>query len=101
MLVEFADLLEGVHIQAVIGEPLLDEENLIGAKTDVLDAAAGIGDGEDPNEMAVAVGANGTTGAVANVAFKERAAEDLVGGRKRRGEQGAGVWRGAVFHISQ
>ena len=64
----------------------------------MLVAAAGIGDGQDPDRMAGAVGAGGAAGAVPNVAVDQGAAEDLGGGREGGGEFDAGLGDQFMFH---
>ncbi len=71
-------------------QPLLDERFLFRGKADLFGTAAGIGDRQDPDGMAEALGAGGAAGAVADVAVEQGAAEDLGGGEERGGEFGAG-----------
>src|SRR5215467_1904137 len=75
--IQLADALQGVSQLAVVAQPLLDESFLFGGKADLFGAAARIGDGQDPDGMSAAVGANGTAGTVTDAAVEQGAAEDL------------------------
>lgn len=79
-VVEFADALQGGLEFAVIAQPLLDQGLLFGGEADLPGAPAWITDGQNPDEMAFAAGADGATGAMANAASKQGAAEDLGSG---------------------
>src|ERR1035437_144129 len=91
-VVEFADALQGGLEFAVIAQPLLDQGLLFGGEADLPGAPAWITDGQNPDEMAFAAGADGATGAMANAASKQGAAQDLRrgGGARRREDLGGG-----------
>jgi len=89
-MVEFADALQGGLEFAVVAQPLLDAGFLFGGKADLFGAPAGIADCQDPDGMALAFGAHGAAGAMADAAVEQGAAEDLGGGRESGGEFGAG-----------
>jgi len=78
----------------------LDPGFLLGGEADLLVAAAGIGDGQDPHGMAATVGAHGAARAMADVAVEQRAAEDLGSGREGSGEFGPGFWD-LVIHSNE
>lgn len=98
-VVEFADALQGGLEFLVIAQPLLDQGLLLGGEADLLGTSAGIADGQNPDEMAFAAGADGTTGAVANAAMEQRAAEDLGGGREGGGEFSSGLDDRFLLHL--
>ena len=79
----------GVFQFAVVAQPLLDENLLFGEETDLFGAAAGIADGQDPDEVAGAFGANSAARAVTDAAVEQGAAEDLGSGREGGSELGA------------
>jgi hypothetical protein len=89
-VVELADALQGGLEFLVIAQPLLDEGLLFGGETDLLGAPAGIADGQNPDKVAFAVGADSATGAMANAASKQGAAEDFGSG----GEGGSNLVTG-------
>ena len=91
LVIEFADTLQGGFQFLIIGEPLLNSGDDLGAKTNLFGAATGIADGQHPNGMTLAVGADGAAGAMADVTMEQRAAEDLGRGREMSGEFGAGL----------
>ena len=91
MLVQLADALQGVLDFAVVAQPLLDHGFLFGGEADLFGTTAGIADGQDPDGVAGALGADGAAGAMANVAMEQGAAEDLGGGGQGGGEFGAGI----------
>ena len=99
--IQLADAFQGVSQFAVIAQPLLDENFLFGGQADRFGAATGIGDGQDPDGMAGALGAGGAAGAVANAAVEQGAAEDLGGGGERGGEFGAGFGDQLMFHSNK
>ena len=90
MVVEFADTLQGGFQFLIIGEPLPDGGDDLGAETELFGAATGIADGQYPNGMTLAVGTDSAAGAMANVAMEQGAAEDLGSGREMRSEFGSG-----------
>ena len=100
-MVELTDALQGGIEFGVVAQPLLDQSFLFGGETDLFGAAAGVADGQDPDGMAATVGANGATGAMADLAVEQRAAEDLGGGGEGGGKFGAGVGDPCVFHSSK
>src|SRR5215471_13251486 len=99
--IQLADALQGVSQLAVVAQPLLDESFLFGGKADLFGTAARIGDGQDPDGMAVALGAGGAAGAVADSAVEQGAAEDLGGGGERGGEFGAGHGNLRLLHSTK
>ena len=80
MLVQFADALQGSLEFLVVAQPLLDHGLLFGGEADLFGASAGIADGQDPDEMAGALGADGAAGAMADPAMEQGTAQDLGGG---------------------
>src|ERR1022692_4342580 len=103
-VVEFADALQGGLEFAVIAQPLLDQGLLFGGEADLPGAPAWItdgqnpdemafaagADGQNPDEMAFAAGADGATGAMANAASKQGAAQDLGSGGEGGGNLATG-----------
>ena len=85
----------------VIAQPLADRGYLLSGEADLSGASAGIADGQDPDEMAGALGADGTAGAMADMAMEQGAAEDLGGGGDGGGEFGAGFRDRYVIHSIQ
>jgi hypothetical protein len=77
----------------------LDEGLLFGREADLPGPSAGIADGEDPDQVAGAAGADGTAGAMADAAVEEGAAEDLGGGGQGGGESGAGLGDGVLIYV--
>src|SRR5256885_17186016 len=63
-----------------VAQPLLDHGLLCGGEADLFGASAGIADGQDPDEMAGALGADGAAGAMADTAMEQGTAQDLGGG---------------------
>ena len=63
----------------VVAQPLLDDRLLFGGEADLFGASARIADGQDPDGMAVSLGADGAAGAMADEAVEQGAAEDLGG----------------------
>ena len=96
--IQRADALQSVFEFAVIAQPLLNHGFLLGGEADLLSAAAGIRDCQDPDGMGATVGANGAPGAVTDAAVEQGAAEDFGGGRERGGELGAGIGDPVMFH---
>ena len=88
-MVEFTDALQSGLEFPVIAQPLLDHGSLFGAEAELLGAPARIADGQYPNGVALSGGADGTAGAMADVAVEQRAAENLAGGGQDGGEFGA------------
>ncbi len=82
----------------VVTQPLLDNRFLFGTKADLLGAAAGITNRQDPNGMAISVGTHGTAGAMTNDAAEQRATDDL-GVKGRAAASLARLRRAASFII--
>ncbi|PYT29655.1 MAG: hypothetical protein DMG57_10945 [Acidobacteria bacterium] len=101
MLVQLADALQGFLEFAVVAQPLPDSGDLWGGEADLFGASAGIADGQDPDEMAGALGADGAAGAMADMAMEQGATEDLGGGADGGGEFGAGFGDRSVLHSIQ
>src|ERR1700693_3068896 len=97
--VDLTDALQGVFELVVVTQPLLDNRFLFGTKTDLLGAAAGITNRQDPNGMAISVGTHGTAGAMTNDAAEQRATDDLGGKREGGGEFGALAEGGFFYHL--
>ena len=89
-VVEFTDALQGGLEFLVIAQPLLDQGLLFGGEADLPGAPAWITDGQNPDEMAFAAGADGATGAMANAASKQGAAQDLGSGGEGGGNLATG-----------
>lgn len=64
--------------------------DLLGAEAELLDAATGVAHGHHPDGMPWAVGADGATGGVTDVAMEQGAAQDLGGGGQLGGKLGTG-----------
>jgi hypothetical protein len=90
LVVELTDALQGGFDFAIVAQPLFDDGFLFGTEADLLGAAAGIGDGQHGDEMALAAGADGAAEAMADAALEQGAAEDVGGGGEGRGELGEG-----------
>ena len=99
--IQLADALQGVFEYAVVAQPPLNHGLLLGGEADLLSAAAGIRDSQDPDGMAATIGTNGAAGAVTDSAVEQGAAEDLGGGGEGGGEFGAGIGDQLVFHSYQ
>src|SRR2546423_1761405 len=91
LMVEFADALQSGFEFLIITEPLLNGGDDLRAEAKLFGAAAGVGDGQDPDGVTLALGADRATGTVADVAMEQRAAEDFSRGREMSGEFGAGL----------
>src|SRR5580693_8212881 len=98
MVVQFADAFEVGLQLAVIAEPLADQGYLIGGKADLLGAAPRITDGQDPDAVALAAGADGTAGGMTDGAMEQGSAEDLGSGGQSGGEFGAGLMDRFLLH---
>ena len=98
-VVEFADALQGGLEFAVVAQPLLDQGLLFGGEADLFGAPAGIADGQNPDEVAFAAGADGATGAMADAAVEQGTAEDLGSGGEGGGEFGAGNDDRLLIHL--
>ena len=98
LLVQLADALQGVLELVVVVQPLFGQQFLFGRKADLFGAAARITDGQDPDQVAGTLRADGAAGAVADAAVKQGTAEDLGSGRELGGKFGAGGEDRFVFH---
>lgn len=87
-VVKFTDALQGGLEFLVVAQPLLDHGLLFGAEADLPGASTRITDGQYPDGVALSVGTDRTTGAMADVAVEQRAPEDLGGGWQSCGELG-------------
>src|ERR1700693_2798555 len=90
-VVEFTDALQGGLEFLVIAQPLLDQGLLFFGEADLLVAAAGIADGQHPDEMALAANTDGAAGAMADASAEQGATKNLGGGGEGGSELGAGV----------
>lgn len=98
-MVQFADAFQVGPQLPVIAQPLPDHGYLRGRKAELLGAAARITDGQNPDAVALAAGADGTAGGMTDGAMEQRAAEDLGGGRESGGELGAGFVDRILLHL--
>ena len=98
-VVEFTDALQGGLEFLVIAQPLLDEGLLFFGEADLFVAAAGIADGQHPDEMAFTASTDGAAGAMADTAAEQGATKNLGGGREGGSELGAGVDDCFVLHL--
>ena len=98
-MVEFTDALQGGLEFLVIAQPLLDEGLLFFGEADLLVAAAGIADGQHPDEMALAASTDGAAGAMADAAVEQRATKDLGSGGEGDSELGAGFEHCLLLHL--
>ena len=64
----------------------------------MLIASTGIADRQYPDEMALAAGADGAAGAMADATAEQGATEDLGGGGKSGGEFGSGFDNSLLLH---
>ena len=99
LMVEFADALQGGFQFLIIAEPLPDGGDQFGPEAELFGAAARVADGQHPDGMALAAGADGTTGAVADAAMEQGTAEDFGGGGHVSGELGAGGEDPFLIHL--
>jgi hypothetical protein len=106
LLVDFADLFEDPPQPVEVVQLPTDLRNLRGMEANLASLAPGVVDVENPLQMALAISAGGTgnRSRMERVALKERAAKDVVEGRKRSeelAEPGRGLLEGCpVFHPS-
>src|SRR5664280_3104368 len=98
-VVEFTDALQGGLEFLVIAQPLLDEGFLFFGEADLLVAAAGIADGQHPDEMALTASTDGAAGAMADAAAEQGATQDLGSGGEGGSEPGAGADDCLVLHL--
>src|ERR1700691_4258863 len=89
-MVQLADAFQVSLQLPVIAQPLADHRYLCRGKADLLGAAARITDGQNPDGVAFAAGADGTAGGMTDGATEQGAAEDLGGGGQSGGELGGG-----------
>src|ERR1035438_81190 len=101
LVVEFADSFQSGLEFAVVAQPLLDQRLLFGGEADLLGAPTGIADGQNPDEMAFATGTDGATGAMANAATQQGAAENLSGGGEGGGNLVASFDDRLFAHLKQ
>jgi len=102
LLVDFADLFEDPPQAVEIVQLAADLRNLRRMEANLASLAAGVVDVEDPLRMALALDAGGAGNrrGMEGMAFKERAAKDVVEGRKRSeelAEPGRGLLPGCPF----
>ena len=90
-MVQFADALQVGLEFPVVAQPLPDQGYLLGGKAELLGAGARITDGQNPDAVALAAGADGTAGGMTDGAMEQGAAEDLGGGGESGGESGTGL----------
>ena len=83
----------------VVSQPLLDDWLLFRAKTELPGAPARIADRQYPYGMALSVGTYSTTGAMANNAAEQGAADDLGGEREGLGEFGTLAQSCFLIHL--
>src|SRR5512141_1292371 len=79
LLVQFADLFQSGSQLVVIVETATHLGDLLRRQAELANDAAWISDGENGNGMAFTAGAFGTTGAMADGALEQRAAQDVGG----------------------
>ena len=98
-MVEFTDALQGGLEFLVIAQPLLDKGLLFFREADLLVAAAGIADGQYPDEMALTASTDGAAGAMTDAAAEQGATKDFGSGGEGGSELGAGVDNRLVLHL--
>jgi hypothetical protein len=88
LLVDFADLFEDPPQTVEVVQLPADLRSLGGMEADLAILGPGVVDVEDPLRMTLALGAGGTGNGrrMEGVALQERAAKDVVEGRKRNEE---------------
>ena len=101
LLVQLADALQGVLELVVVVQPLFRQRFLFGGKADLFGATAGIADGQDPDQMAGALGAHVAAAAVADATVQQGTAEDLRGRGEFGGELGAGFEDRVMLHSNK
>ena len=79
MPVALADPLQGGFQFAVLGQATPHRSHLLWRQADLANDPSRIADGEDGDGMAIAAGAFGTAGAMADGALEQGAAEDFAG----------------------
>src|SRR5580658_3892278 len=98
-MVQFEDAFQVSLQLLVIAQPLADHRYLCRVKADLFGAAAWITDGQNPDRMAFAAGANGTAGGMTDGAMEQGAAKDLGGGGQGGGELGARFQDFLLLHL--
>ena len=98
-MVQLADAFQVSLQLPVIAQPLADHRYLCRGKADLLGAAARITDGQNPDRVAFAAGADGTAGGMTDGAMEQGAAQDLGGGGQDGGELGAGSQDRFLLHL--
>jgi|ERR1700676_91593 len=98
-MVPFADAFQVSLQLLVIAQPLADHRYLCRGKADLFSAAARITNGQNPDGVAFAAGADGTAGGMTDGAMEQGAAEDLSGGGQGGGELGAGFQDRFLLHL--
>jgi hypothetical protein len=86
LLIEFADGLQSFLHLVIMPHRSANLGDLIRAETDLAGFAAGITDVEDPQGMAVALSAFGTTEGVTDGALEKRATQDIAEVGELRGK---------------
>jgi hypothetical protein len=84
--IHLTDLLDGRFQLLVAGQTTLDMSDLILTETDLADTRAGITNGQNRHGMSFTTVTFGAVGAVPDNPLEERAANDVSGIGKRRGE---------------
>ncbi|HKF02424.1 MAG TPA: hypothetical protein VKB49_08915 [Candidatus Sulfotelmatobacter sp.] len=97
--IDLTDALQRFLELVIVAQPLLHDGFLFRAKAELSGAATWIPDGQNPDWMALTVGTDGTTGAMADEAVEQRAANDLGGEREGGGEFGAAAKDGVLVHL--
>jgi hypothetical protein len=85
--------------RVVVAQPLLDDRLLFGAKAELSGAAARITHCQNPDGVALTFRTDGTTGAMADEAMEQRAADDLGSEWEGRGEFGAPAKDRFLIHL--
>src|ERR1700733_2750687 len=98
-MVQLADAFQVSLQLPVIAQPLADHRYLCRRKADLFGAAARITDGQNPDRVAFAAGADGTAGGMTDGAMEQGAAEDLGGGGQGGGELGACFQSRFLLHL--
>ena len=99
LLVEFADRLQSLLHLAVLLQSLAHLGNLFRAEAELAGVAAGVVDIEDPERMALAAGALGTTAGMTKGALEQGATQDVAEMREAAGEPVAFLGGLLVCHL--
>ena len=78
-MVELADLFQGLPQLVVVAQPVAHFLDLLATQAELTGAAAGVADGQYPQPMSTATGANRAAAAVAHGPLQQRAAQQLTG----------------------